>query len=144
MNSNGVRGSDFIGVGVGAVIFNKRNEVLLLLREKKPEAGTWTIPGGAVEWFETCEDAIRRECREEVGLSIQIVRVLTVVNHIVKEDRMHWVSIEYLCSVVDGHATNLDLQESSKMRWFAIDALPTRLSQPTREALQSYSLGKSE
>lgn len=137
MNSIGKRGIDFIGVGVGAVIINDRGEVLLLLRKKKPEAGAWTIPGGGVEWFEKCEDAIQRECREEVSLDIKIDRVLTIVNHIVQDDKMHWVSIEYLCSVVRGCAKNCE-KESFEMRWFPVNSLPTRLSQPTREALQAY------
>jgi 8-oxo-dGTP diphosphatase len=133
-----VRGIDYIGVGVGAVIVNKRSEVLLLLRKHQPEAGQWTIPGGAVEWFETCADAIRRECREEIGVAVEIDRILTVVDHIVKEDGEHWVSIEYLAKVMSGKETNADIDENREMRWFAMDALPERMTQPTREALRIY------
>ena len=143
MNIKEMRGRDFIGVGVGAVIINNRNEVLLLLRNHMPEAGSWTIPGGAVELFEKCQDAIRRECLEEVGLTIQIERVLTIVDHIVTSDKRHWVSVEYLCRVAEGRAENLT-QESSEMIWCPINSLPARLSQPTREALQAYMLTKSE
>ena len=132
-------GKDYIGVGVGAVVLNDLGEVLLILRRKEPEADKWTIPGGAVEWFEKCADAIKRECLEEVGLTVEIVRTLTVVDHIVPDDSSHWVSIEYLVEIVSGTAGNYSSQENADMKWFPLDALPAALTQPTREALGSYT-----
>jgi 8-oxo-dGTP diphosphatase len=144
VTTRGTRGIDYIGVGVGAVILNDQGEVLLLLRKGRPEAGHWTIPGGAVEWFETCADAIKRECREEVGLEVEIDRVLTVVDHIVKNDRAHWVSIEYLCTIASGRPTNADDRENGELRWFPLHALPDQMTQPTREALASLSTDHQE
>ena len=132
------RGIEYIGVGVGAVILNEEEEVLLLLRKNGPEAGYWTIPGGAVEWFETCHDAIKRECREELGLEIEVDRLLAVVDHIVKEDRTHWVSMEYLVRVEAGFATNRETKENEDLKWFSLSALPARITEPTREAVRSY------
>lgn len=42
------KGVDFIGVGVGAAIFNKDRKLLLGLRGKEAqnERGKWEIPGG--------------------------------------------------------------------------------------------------
>lgn len=133
------QGKKFIGVGVGAVILNESGEVLLTLRRKEPEAGRWSIPGGGVEWFEKCADAIKRECREEVGLTVEIVRLLTVVDHILLDEGMHWVSVEYLVKVVGGEAGNYALYENVDTKWFPLDALPSALTQPTREALESYA-----
>ncbi len=138
MASTGIRGRDYIGVGVGAVILNERQEVLLLLRKRPPEAGYWTIPGGAVEWFETCETAIRRECHEEVGLEIEIDRFLTVVDHIVEADERHWVSMEYLATVSSTATVKACTLESEAFQWFPVDNLPDRITQPTREAIDCY------
>lgn len=131
-------GIEFIGVGVGAVILNASDEVLLLRRASHPEIGQWTIPGGAVEWFETCADAVKRECREEVGLNIEVGRMLTVVDHILEDEGEHWVSVEFLCSVTSDKAARLCERESSELGWFSLDALPDPMTQPTREALASY------
>ncbi len=129
-------GTDYIGVGVGAVILNDRHELLLLRRKCEFDTGLWTIPGGGVEWFETCVDAIKRECREEVGVEIEVDRLLTVVDHIVRESGVHWVSLEYLVHITSGKAHNADKKENHELRWFPLDALPERLTQPSREAVQ--------
>jgi 8-oxo-dGTP diphosphatase len=133
------QGRDYIGVGVGAVVLNESSEVLLILRRHEPEAGQWSIPGGAVEWFERCSDAVKRECLEEVGLTVEIVRLLTVVDHIVPNDKSHWVSIEYLVSIVSGQAGNYSRLENADIGWFPLNALPPEITQPTREALESYA-----
>jgi len=132
------RGIDYIGVGVGAVIINERHEVLLLLRRVPPEPGYWTIPGGAVELFESCEEAIVRECREEVNLSVHVDKLLTIVDHIVREEATHWVAIEYLVTVNSGVATNAEIDENQELKWFPLDRLPERMTQPTRQALDVY------
>lgn len=64
------RGIDYVGVGVGAAIFNSEDKLFLTLRGKKAknERGKWEIPGGNVEFGETLEDAIKREMREEHGI----------------------------------------------------------------------------
>ena len=53
-------------VGIGIVVI-KGDHVLLCQRGKPPNVGTWTLPGGAQEVGETCEEAARRELLEEAG-----------------------------------------------------------------------------
>ncbi len=44
-----MQGKDYIGVGVGAMIFNDKGELLLAKRGQaaKNERGCWEIPGGS-------------------------------------------------------------------------------------------------
>lgn len=46
-----------------------------------PLAGFWEFPGGKICAGETPEEAARRECREETGLEVRLVRRLATVEH---------------------------------------------------------------
>ncbi|MCV4232466.1 NUDIX domain-containing protein [Virgibacillus sp. LDC1] len=60
--------------GVHAIISNADGKLLLLKRTYGNKG--WSLPGGGVDPGETIHEAIFRECREELGLTIQDV-VLT-------------------------------------------------------------------
>lgn len=56
----------------------------VLIGQRPPEvplAGYWEFPGGKILPDETAEEAAIRECREETGLDVCIVRSLAVVDH---------------------------------------------------------------
>jgi len=61
-------------IRVRAVII-KDNKVLLIKRTKE-NLVYWVIPGGAVEKGETKEEALMRECKEELGIEIKIKELL--------------------------------------------------------------------
>jgi A/G-specific adenine glycosylase len=66
---------------VAGVIYNKDR---FLITNRKPSGllgGLWEFPGGKVEDGESPEAALRREIKEEVGLSIQIEAQLARVHH---------------------------------------------------------------
>ena len=56
-------------IGSHAIILNENNEILLQLRT---DFNRWGIIGGALEYNETLEDALKREVYEETGLIIKI------------------------------------------------------------------------
>ena len=88
------RGIDYIGVGVGAIIVNRTGELFLAKRGPlaKNERGLWEFPGGSVEFGETLVGALKREIREEYGIEIDVRDLLDVVDHILPDERQHWVS----------------------------------------------------
>lgn len=118
------KGIDFIGVGVGAVIVDKSNNVLLLKRKKDPESGKWSIPGGTVEFGETIENAIVRELREELNVEAEIISLLGVTNHIINVENKHWVSPAFLVKIKSGIPENMEPDSHESMDWFPMEDLP--------------------
>jgi mutator protein MutT len=91
-------------VGVGAVLIHE-GRVLLIRRGKEPLRGRWVVPGGTVEVGETLQEALVREVREETGLVVKPLDVVTVFDRIEREGaavHYHYVIIDYLCEYVSG------------------------------------------
>lgn len=59
-----------VAAAVGCVIFDSENNIILETRAKNPRKGFLALPGGFVDADETAEEAVLRECREEIGLEI--------------------------------------------------------------------------
>ena len=92
-------------LGVGAIIL-KRDRVLLVERAKAPLQGYWSLPGGALETGEQLHEGICREVLEETGLVIEPLRVVTIFERILRDQKgkpeYHFVLIDYLCRVTGG------------------------------------------
>lgn len=122
-NTNSKAGKDFIGVGVGALIFNDEGHLLLTLRGKKAknERGKWEIPGGSVEFGETIEEAIKREITEELDIEIEVTEMLQLCNHIILDEQQHWVSPTYICKIIKGEPKLLEPEKCDRIGWFSLE-----------------------
>ena len=99
-------------VGVGGIVVQD-GKVLLLLRKNAPEAGSWSLPGGRVEFMESLEDAVVRELREELGITVEVESLVCVINHIVPDENAHWVAPAYRVRVVSGVPKNLEPEKTA-------------------------------
>ena len=71
-------------VGIGVVLL-RPGAVLLVRRGKAPNAGAWSIPGGAQKLGETAEDGARRELLEESGLHAGPLHLAAHVDSITRD-----------------------------------------------------------
>jgi 8-oxo-dGTP diphosphatase len=102
---------------VGAAIIED-GRLLAAQRIEPPEvAGWWEFPGGKVEAGESDEDALVRECREELGVEIEI-------RERVGRDwpmRADLVMRVWTARIVSGEAR--PLEDHSAIRWLGPDEL---------------------
>ncbi len=135
------KGIDYIGVGAGAVIIDDKGRLFLAKRGEnaRNEKHKWEFPGGAVEFGERLADALIREIREEYGFQISVERLLDVVDHIIPQERQHWVSPTFLCRIVSGTASILEPHKCEEIGWFLPEAIPlNELTIASRESFQSF------
>lgn len=143
------KGVDFIGVGVGAVIFNNEKKVFLAKRGKgaRNERLKWEFPGGSVEFGERIEDAIVREVKEEFNFDVRIELLLDVVNHIIPDEHQHWVSPTFICSYRSGTPCIMEPHKCEQIGWFYLNELPeaelTTASATSLKSLRKF-LAKNE
>jgi mutator protein MutT len=139
-----IKGMDYIGIGAGAIIFNNHDEIFLAKRgkEARNEKHRWEFPGGSVEFGETLSSALCREILEEYGFFIEVVRLLDVVDHILPEEKQHWVSPTFLCQYKHGTPSIREPNKCEAIGWFRLDSIPvedlTSASQKSLESLRKY------
>lgn len=126
-------------VGVGVLILDHRCRALLTLRKLPPEAGSWSIVGGKLEYLEPLHDCAVREALEEVGVAISIEGLLCVTDHLLPHESQHWVSPAYLGRVTGGCAKNCEPRKTREVRWFPLNQLPPNLTMTARNAIATYT-----
>lgn len=67
----------------------------VVLIERANEPYGWALPGGFVDYGETCEQAAVREMREETGLDVTLTGLLGVYSDPKRDPRQHTMSVVY-------------------------------------------------
>jgi 8-oxo-dGTP diphosphatase len=119
----------FPRVGVGVLV--KRGEDLLLVRRQGSHgAGTWSPPGGYLDFGEHPADCAARETREETGLEVDNPRFAGLTNDLFPEDEKHFVTLWFEADYAGGEAAVAAEDELSEVRWFPRAGLPHPLFAP--------------
>ncbi len=121
-------------VGV-AVIITKNDQVLLMRRKNSHGAGTWSTPGGHLEYGESPEECARRETKEETGLNIGEVRFRAITNDVFEAENKHYITIWMEGQYLTGEPVINAENEMSAIGWFSWDALPGPLFLPFQHLL---------
>ena len=121
---------------VAAVIRDPQGRVLL---QEKSAWGGWSLPAGAIEPGETPEQALRREVREETGLTVEPREILGVFGgsgfryKYANGDLVEFTVVLYRCDVV-GKGGAPVVPETPSLRYFGAAELP-RIVLPYPEEL---------
>ena len=110
----------------GVILFNRKGEFLLLLRDNIPTIGYpdhWTITGGVIEEGETPEEAALREVQEEIGFRLAGVSPFRLYE-IDDGHREEPVPYYVYWSRLDRCVAELTLCEGQAMRFFRPEELP--------------------
>ncbi|MFQ6010534.1 MAG: NUDIX hydrolase, partial [Candidatus Aenigmatarchaeota archaeon] len=97
------------GAGVGIMLL-RDGKVLLGHRHEDPEKadsmlhgeGTWTFPGGKLDFGESFEECARKELEEETGIKPLSLEFFSITNDI-REDA-HFITIGFICRDFEGEA----------------------------------------
>ena len=134
-----------MGVGFGVMIL-KDSKILLGRRHNDPTKadselhgeGTWTMPGGKLEFGESFETAAVREVKEETDLNIREddLKFISLSNDRVTD--AHFVTIGFLCENFDGEVKVMEPDEITEWEWFDLNNLPENIFFPSAKVLKNY------
>lgn len=150
-----------IKVGVGALIQNQNREILFLHKNAnaKNEPGKWGFPGGEVEFGETLEQTVKREVMEEVGVEIEIERLLKIIDHFPPETVLssnsedstshhpalgmqHWVNPVFKAKITKGIPKIMETHKFSEMKWFNETEIPDNITVNLKDLFKDIQTGK--
>lgn len=115
---------------VGTAMIVTREDKVLLMKRKGPHGtGTWSTPGGHLDFGESLEDCAAREAKEEVGVDVFDIRFRAVTNDIFAADGKHYITI-WLEGRPVGEPRIVSEAEVAEIGWFAWNALPEPLFLP--------------
>ncbi|HJP96598.1 MAG TPA: NUDIX hydrolase [Candidatus Saccharimonadales bacterium] len=125
-----------VRVGIGVFIF-KDGKFLMQQRHGAHGAGSWSVPGGHLEFGESFEDTARREVKEETGLGITNVRFGAVTNDYFAQENKHYVTVWMISDWQRGTETITEPDKCLKQEWHTFDDLPSPLFLPWNQLLES-------
>ncbi len=70
-------------VGIGIVIRRVDGKILLLQRKGSHGEGSWSVPGGHIDYGESLEHCAVREVREEVCIEVGSPHLIGISNDVV-------------------------------------------------------------
>ena len=129
---------------VGAFIFNKEGQMFLA---RSPKWGDrLVVPGGHVEYGETCIEALQREIKEETDLDITDIELLTQ-NELIEspefQTKRHFLALDYKAKVVgENYEVKLEEREASDFLWLTPQEIIERddIESATKDTIKKYLL----
>ena len=125
-----------VRVGVGIFVY-KDGAFAMLQRQGAHGEGTWSVPGGHLEYGESFEDTAIREVKEETGLDITNVRFGAVTNDFFESENKHYVTIWMVSDWKAGELSIMEPDKCSNVAWRTFETLPSPLFLPWEQLLHS-------
>ncbi|MBQ8177754.1 MAG: (deoxy)nucleoside triphosphate pyrophosphohydrolase [Clostridia bacterium] len=104
---------------VAALIWDKDKFLICKRPANKARALLWEFVGGKVEKGESKEQALVRECKEELDITLSVGDVFTEVTHVYPDITVHLTLFN--ATILDGTPT---LIEHADLKWILPSEIP--------------------
>ena len=124
-------------IKIGCEVFLKQRDTILLGKRRNCYGeGTWALPGGHLEYGELLIDAARREMKEELGIDVERMTLLTIAENIDDED--HYIHCSFLAEKYSGTIQCMEPDRCYEWKFFPLTDLPKPLFKPHEKILKTY------
>jgi 8-oxo-dGTP diphosphatase len=128
---------DIPRIKIGCEVFLKQGDTILLGKRKNCYGeGTWAVPGGHLEYGEMLIEAAQREMKEELGIDVFDITLLTVTENISKEN--HYIHCSFLAEKYNGAIQCMEPDRCHEWKFFPLHELPKPLFKPHEKILKTY------
>jgi len=128
-------------VGVGAIIIDENQKVLLTKRKGSHGEGSYGSLGGHLEYGESPTEALKREALEELGIELEKIEFLVCTN-LIKYNK-HYLDLTFLAKIKSDEPTIMEPDKIDLVGWFDLNDLPNPLFEPVKIGIEAYLKGKN-
>ena len=125
---NIVKGIDHIGVCVVYFCHDGKGNFVMARRTENTndEHGRWDIGGGALDFGESVEGALRREIREEYCTDVLVAEFLGFrdVHRTHNGKKTHWIALDFKVLVDPSKISIGEPHKFDKLGWFTLESMP--------------------
>ena len=125
----------------GGILINNQNEILL---QKRSDFDAWGLPGGALEFGESAQEACIREFLEETGLKVKTKSLLGLsinfIQYYPNQDVAQAVTIEFIVELVEKTSKEVS-SETLDLKYFSKDKLPKIFNKQHQLFIDDYFNG---
>lgn len=111
-------------VGVGVILI-REGKILLGKRKNAHGHGSWSFPGGHLEWNESIAQCARREVREETGLiNLTNLQYGPYTNDIFVHEHKHYITIFVVANSTKGDPQVMEPEKCETWQWIEWEHFP--------------------
>jgi len=118
-------------IGLGIILIKEGKEVLMGQRKGAHGAGTWSFPGGHLEWMEKLVTCADREMLEETGLSTSSsnyefldTNSCAVTNNFFTKEARHDITLYLRAKYLAGEPRVMEPDKCERWGWYRWEKLP--------------------
>lgn len=115
------------------IIIEYSNGIVLIERKNYPFG--WAIPGGFVEYGESCEETALREAKEETGLELEDLRQFKTYSKPGRDPRFHTISTVFIAK---GKGILKSGDDAKNAKVFNRENLPENIAFDHKDILEEY------
>jgi 8-oxo-dGTP diphosphatase len=110
-------------IGVSCFLINE-DKVLVLKRSEKESflPKYYELPGGKVEFGESAEEAVKREIKEETGISVKVIKPYSTFSYTSGDGQRHTIDIQFIVNL-DGNNEIFISDAHDAYKWITVDEI---------------------
>jgi len=128
-----------INIGCNGLII-RDNKLLMGKRKNCHGEGTYGIPGGHLEYGEKIVDAVKRELKEECGITVAALTYSSTNDQ--AESDQHYIQINFVINDYEGLIENTEPERCEGWEWFDLNQLPSNIFPPHVAIIEAYKQNK--
>lgn len=138
-----------VHVGTASIVIAHGGYLAMLQRDGKEGVaahgrGTWSVPGGWIDFGENPIETAIREVKEEVGLEVGAPAFEGFAANTHHAEHLHVITLFFRCAYRSGELTNMEPDKCAAVEWVPISEVERRpLFAPLQTFIAKYGLRKA-